>query len=162
MKWWAIYTNISVDAIVRRPHPQSRDSQVQETFLAPSADKQTRNSDTECWNIHPNLSSLKLKGLSRSNIKWWAIYTNLPVDAIVRLPHSRSREIQDEETFLAPSADKRTRNYDIECSNHYPSLSTIRLKGLSRSKMKWRDIYTHLAVDAIARLPDPRSGDGQI
>ena len=30
------------------PHAPSRDSQGQETFLVPSADKQTRNYDTEC------------------------------------------------------------------------------------------------------------------
>ena len=32
-----IYTNLSVDVIVRLPHPRSGDSQGQETFLAPSA-----------------------------------------------------------------------------------------------------------------------------
>ena len=32
----------------RLPHPQSRDSQDQEMVLAPSADKQARNYDTEC------------------------------------------------------------------------------------------------------------------
>ena len=57
--------------------------------------------------------------------------------AIVRLHHSRSGDSQEQETFLAPSADKQTHNYDTECSNHYPSLSTLRSKGLSRSKMKW-------------------------
>ena len=40
------------------------------------------------------------------------IYTNLPVNAIVRLPHPRSRDSEDHETFLAPSADKQTRNYN--------------------------------------------------
>ena len=40
------------------------------------------------------------------------IYTNLPVNAIVRLPHPRSGDSQGQETFLAPSADKQTRNYD--------------------------------------------------
>ena len=45
------------------------------------------------------------------------IYTNLPVNAIVGLPHPRSRDSQGQETFLAPSGDKQTRNYDIECSN---------------------------------------------
>ena len=39
--------------------------------------------------------------------------------------------------FLAPSADKQTRNYDTECSNDHPSLSPPRPKGLSRSMMKW-------------------------
>ena len=65
------------------------------------------------------------------------IYTNLPVDAIVRLPHPRSGDSQGQETFLAPSADKQTHNYDTECSNHHPSLATLRPKGLSYSKMKW-------------------------
>ena len=32
--------------IVRLPHPRSEDSHGQETFLAPSANKQTRNYDT--------------------------------------------------------------------------------------------------------------------
>ena len=41
-----IYTNLPVNAIVRLPHPQGGDSQGQETFLAPSAEKQTRNYDT--------------------------------------------------------------------------------------------------------------------
>ena len=56
------------------------------------------------------------------------IYTDLPVKVIVRLPHSRSGDSQGQKTFLAPSADKQTRNYDIECSNHHPSLSTLRPK----------------------------------
>ena len=50
------------------------------------------------------------------------IYTNLPVNAIVRLPHPRSGDSQGQETFLASSAGKKTRNYDTECSNHHPSL----------------------------------------
>ena len=37
-----IYTNLPVNVIARLPHPRSRDSQGQETFLAPSADNQTR------------------------------------------------------------------------------------------------------------------------
>ena len=52
-------------------------------------------------------------------------------------------------TFLAPSADKQTRNYDIECSNHHPSISALRPKGLSRSKIKWSATYTNLPVNAI-------------
>ena len=35
------------------------------------------------------------------------IYTNLPVDVIVRLPHPRSGDSQGQETFLAPSANKQ-------------------------------------------------------
>ena len=42
------------------------------------------------------------------------MYTNLPVNATVRLPHPRSGDSQGQETFLAPSADKQTRNYDTE------------------------------------------------
>ena len=34
-----IYTNLPVNATVRLPHPRSGDSQGQETFLIPSADK---------------------------------------------------------------------------------------------------------------------------
>ena len=50
------------------------------------------------------------------------IYTNLLVNAIVRLPHPWSGYSQGQEMFLAPSADKETYNYDIECSNHYSFL----------------------------------------
>ena len=64
-------------------------------------------------------------------------YTNLPVNVIVRLPHFQSGDSQGQETFLAPSTDKQTRNYDIDCSNHHPSLSTLRPKRLSHSKVKW-------------------------
>ena len=35
-----IYTNLSVNVIVRLLHPRSGDSQGQETFLEPSANKQ--------------------------------------------------------------------------------------------------------------------------
>ena len=58
------------------------------------------------------------------------------------VPHPRSGESQVQETFLASSANEQTRNYDTECSNHHPSLSTVRPKGLSCSKMKWLAIYT--------------------
>ena len=50
------------------------------------------------------------------------VYINLPVNVIVILPHPLSTDSQGQETFLAPSAGKQTRNYDIECSNHHPSL----------------------------------------
>ena len=64
-------------------------------------------------------------------------YANVPVNVIVKLPHPRSGDTQGQETFLAPSADKQTRNYDTECSNHYLHPSILRSKGLSCSKMKW-------------------------
>ena len=161
IKWWAIYTNLPVDVIVRLSHPRSRDSQGQETFLAPSADKQTCNYDIECSNQHHSLSTLRPKGLSHRKIKWWAIHKNLPLDVIVKLPHSRSGDSQKQETSLAPSADKPTRNYDIEWSNHHPSLSTLRPKWFDHSKIKWWAIYTNLPKDLIVRLPHPRSGESQ-
>ena len=40
------------------------------------------------------------------------ICTNLLVSDIVRLLHPRSGNSQDQKTFLVPSADKQTRNYD--------------------------------------------------
>ena len=159
MKWWAIYTNLPVYVIVRLPHTRSRDSQGRETFLGPSADKQTRNCDIEYSNDHLSLSTLRPKGLSRSKMKWWPIYTNLTVDVIVRLPNPRCRDSQGHETFLAASADDLTRNYDIECPNLQPSLSTLRPMRLSRSKMKWWAIYTNLSLDAIVRLPHRGSRD---
>ena len=50
------------------------------------------------------------------------IYINLPVNAKVRLPHPWSGGSQDQGTFLAPSADKQTRNYDTVLKA--PSLPT--------------------------------------
>ena len=41
-------------------------------------------------------------------------------------------------TFLAPFADKQTRNYDTECSNHHPSQSTLRSKGLNVENSGWK------------------------
>ena len=133
MKWWAIYTNLIMDVIVRPPHRRPRESQGHKMFLAPSADKQNRNYDIECSNHHPTPSTLRPKWLDNRKIIWLAIYTNLPKEVIVRLPHSQSGDIQGQETFLAPSADKQTCNYDIECSNHHPSLSSLRPKGLSHT-----------------------------
>ena len=42
------------------------------------------------------------------------MHKNLPRNVIVRLPHPRSGDSQGQETILAPSADKQTRNYDAE------------------------------------------------
>ena len=109
-----------------------------------------------------SLSTLRAKGLSCSKINFRAIYTNLPVNTIVRLPHLQSRDIQDLETFLAPSADNRTKNYDTEFnnydtefnnyetefSNHHTTLSTLRAQGLSRSKMKWWAMYINLPLNS--------------
>ena len=74
------------------------------------------------------------------------MYANLPVNAIVRLPHPWSGDSKGQETFLAPSADKPTRNYDTECSIHQPSLSTQRSKGLSYIKMKYIQIYMYIHI----------------
>ena len=41
----------------------------------------------------------------------------------LRLPHLRSGDSQGKETFLAPLAEKQTRTYDRECSNHHLSQS---------------------------------------
>ena len=57
------------------------------------------------------------------------IYINLVINTIVRRPHPRIGDSQGQD-MLAPSADKQTRNYNIECSNHHPSLSTLRSKGI--------------------------------
>ena len=51
--------------------------------------------------------------------------------------------------FLAKFKATRNKldlNYDMECTNHHPSLSTLRPKWLSHSKMKWWAIYTNLPV----------------
>ena len=136
MKLWAVCVNLPMDIILRLPHPPIGDSQNKETFWAPSPDKPTRNNGKECPNHNHSLSTLRPKGLSHSKMKWWAILTNLPVDLIVTLPHPWSGDSQNQETLIAPSAGKQTRNYDIECSNHHPSLSTLRPKGLTHSKIK--------------------------
>ena len=161
MKLLAIYTNLPMDVTVSIPHPWSGDEQSDETFLAPSADKSTRNYDIECSNHHPSLSTLSSKGLSRSKMKWWAIHTSLPVDVIAKLPHPRIGNSQDQETFLASSAGKQNGNYDIESSNHHPSLSTERPKGWGSSQIKWLAIYTNLAMDVIIGLPHPPRRDSQ-
>ena len=150
-----------MDVIVRLPHRRSGESQTQKTFLAPSVDKQTRNYEIERSNHHPSLSTLTKNGLNHSKMKWWAIHKNIPADVIVRLPHPGSSDSQNQETFLAPSGDKLTRNYDIECSSHHPSLSTLRPKRLSRSQVKWWALHTNLPEYDIVRLPHRRPGERQ-
>ena len=152
MKLWAIYRNLPANTIVRLPHPRSGDSQGQETFLAPSDDRKTGNYNIECSNHHPSEPTLRSKGLRRSRMKWWAIYTNLPVNGMVRLPPPRRGGSLGQETFLVRSADKQTCNYDAECSNHHSSLSTLRSKRLSCSKMKWWTVYTNLPLNVIVYI----------
>ena len=43
------------------------------------------------------------------------IYTYLAVNDIVRLPHPGGGDSQGQETFLAPSADKKTHKYTYTC-----------------------------------------------
>ena len=63
-----IYTNLPIN-VNRLTLPWSEDSQGQKTFLAPSADKQSRNYDKGRSNtIFPNYH--KVLGLNRSEIKW--------------------------------------------------------------------------------------------
>ena len=152
MKWWAIYTNLQMDVIVRLNHRRIGDIQGQEMFSAPSADKKTCNYDIVCSNHHPSLSTVTPKGFSHRKGKWWATHTNILVHVMVRLAHPRSGDSQKQERFLAPSADKKTSNYDKECSNRHPSLSTLCEKGLSRNKIKWWAIYTNLPMDVIVRI----------
>ena len=106
MKFWAIYLNLAVNAKVWLSHP----CQGWETFLESCADKQTHNYDTRVLK-RPSIP-LWSKALSHSRMKWWTIYTNLPVNAIVRLPHPRSGDSQGQKTFLALSAGMQSQNFD--------------------------------------------------
>ena len=155
MKWWVTYTNLPVNAIVRLPHLRTGDRHGQKMVLASSADNQTRNYNTECLNHHPSLSTPRSKGLSHNKMKWWATYTNLPGNAIVRLPHLRTGGRYGQKMVLATSANNQIRNYNTECSNHHPSLSTPRSKGLSHSKVTWWGTNTNFPVNDIIRLPHP-------
>ena len=61
------------------------------------------------------------------------IHTNLPVNAIVRLPNPRSGDSQGQKTFLAPSADKQIRNHDTRVLKP-PSLPiNPKVKGIEQS-----------------------------
>ena len=55
---------------------------------------------------------------------------NLPVSAIVRLPHPRSGYIQGQETFLAPSTDKQTHNYHTSVLKPPPHPINSKVKGI--------------------------------
>ena len=151
-----------MDGIVRLHCPLSGDSQCQKTFLALSAEKQTRNYETECSKYHRSLSTLKLKDLSHSRMKWWPIYTNFPMDTALRIPALWSGDSQNKETFLAASVGNERCNYHTEWPMVHSSLSTLNLKGLSLSKMKSWAIYTNLLVDSTVRLPNPQRKDSQV
>ena len=54
---------------------------------------------------------------------------NLQISAIVRLPHSWSGDTQVQETFLAPSVDKKTRNYDTVTLSGQTTISLYQYQG---------------------------------
>ena len=58
-----MYTNLPVTAIARQPHPRSGESQGQETLLAPSVDKQTRNYETRVLESPSLRINSKVKGI---------------------------------------------------------------------------------------------------
>ena len=69
-------------------------------------------------------------------MKWRAIPTILPLNAIVTPPKSGSEDSQDQKTCLVLSTDDLTNNYDTECSNRHSWPSTAVLKGFSTSRKK--------------------------
>ena len=111
-------------------------SQEKKTFLLPSADKQTNNYDTECSNHDLSQSQKHIvvelqQGKMMSYIyihthtyiyilytHIYYIYVNLRRNS--QIFHSRSGVSQYQQTFLAPSAYKPTRNCDTEHSHHRP------------------------------------------
>ena len=58
----------------------------------------------------------------------------LPGKAIVRTYHRRSGDIECQETFLAPSAHKQTRNYVLKIAQTNIPPNHHELLGLSHSK----------------------------
>ena len=56
---------------------------------------------------------------------------------------SPSGDSQNQETFLAPSAEKQTRNYDTEYSNHHPYPYPPLSKRLSHNEIKLLAIYIY-------------------
>ena len=73
------------------------------------------------------------------------IYTNLAVNAIVRLPHSRSGDSQGQETFLAPSVNKQTRSYSTRIlkppSLPIPPYPSIHIYDSNNIKIDKRFLY---------------------
>ena len=67
-----IYAVFPKNVLVRPPHPRIGDSQGQETFLAPSADKQTCNYDTECTNPPPPWGTAT-GGMGGESLPHWKI-----------------------------------------------------------------------------------------
>ena len=59
-------------------------------------------------------------------IKNMVLFANLLKNTLVCLTHPQSVERQGQETLLAPSADKQTCNYFMECSHHHSFLISKR------------------------------------
>ena len=64
--------------------------------------------------------TFKVLRLRPSQRKCCAVY----IQIYTKKCDSHSGDSQDYETFLAPSADKQTHNFDTECPNHHPSQSS--------------------------------------
>ena len=62
-----LHPGLPKDAIVRLSHSRSGDRQDQETFLAPSEEKQIRNYDIEFSNHYPSHSSKGTEIESKQN-----------------------------------------------------------------------------------------------
>ena len=77
------------------------------------------------------------------------IHNNLLVNPIVTLPHPRGGDSHGQEVLLAPSADNQTHNYDIKCSNHHPSLSTLSSNRLNCCQGKWWTICIQIWIQRI-------------
>ena len=108
LKYIYIHIYLYIYTYIRLTHPRSGDSQGQEKFLAPSADKQTCNYGTRVLKPPSLPINPKVKGIEPQQDEMVRqSYTNLPVDAIGRLPHPQSGDSQGQETFLVPSADKQ-------------------------------------------------------
>ena len=137
MKYRAIHTNLEVNVIVISFQTWNRDSQGHKIFWASPGDKQTQKYHKECSNHHPSLLAVRTKDFSCIKMKWSVIYPNVAAKTLVRVRQYSSGDSHGQEQVLAPSAENQTYNYDTEYSNHHPSLSTVRPKGLSCSKMKW-------------------------
>ena len=146
------WTNLPVNSIVRVPHIWSTYSQ--KMFLAHSTDKQTQKYDSESSQHYPPINT-KVKGIEPYQDELVSyIHTNLPVNAMVRLPNSQSGDIQVQERFLAPSPEKKTRIYDTEIYARYHKHS--------RQRVPNSFYFMKIALFCLAPPPFPPSTFFQI
>ena len=83
------------------------------------------------------------------------------MSAKVGLFHPQTGDRQSQETFLAPSADKKPLNYDKECSNHHPYQSPLS-NGIDLQQDKLvSNIYKNLPRNDKVRLIYSKSGQRQ-